>query len=151
MHPRHFLEDFVEPSVNEWAIQPLSARHAIIALGEIDNLAEHFIQHINPTVQRIGPERDALGFALHELAIARDVHDTHKHGALSRKTATITQGQKPKKSRRGGAFSDGFSSGFDIGTPALVVTDDNQQTHYVDDVIEKAMEYWRVEIAKLIS
>ncbi|MER9408177.1 hypothetical protein NKI36_29670 [Mesorhizobium caraganae] len=81
--------------------------------------------------------------------MARDVHDTHKHGALGRKTATITQGQKPKQSRRGGAFSEAFSSGFQIGDPALVVVEDDQTLHYVDDLIERAVKYWRAEIAKL--
>ncbi|RUX75594.1 hypothetical protein EN925_19630 [Mesorhizobium sp. M7A.F.Ca.US.006.04.2.1] len=150
MHPLQFLKDFVEPSVAEWAAQDLSVRHAIIALGEIDNLAEHFIRHTNPIAQKVSLERDSLGSAVPALAIARDIHDTHKHGALGRKTATITRGQKPTKAQRGGGFSaETFSSGFDIGEPALVVTEDDQTRQFLDDVIGEAMRYWRAEIAKL--
>jgi hypothetical protein len=150
MHPQKFLNDYVDPSINDWIAQPLSVRHAIIALGEIDNLAEHFIHHTNPTLRQITQVRDTLGSAVHELAIARDVHDTHKHGALSRKTATITREQKPTQVQVGGAFSaDAFSTGFDVGVQALVVTEDNRDRHYVEDVIREAMNYWRSEIAKL--
>lgn len=149
MHPRQFFLDFVEPTVADWMAQPLGARHAIIALCEIDNLAEHFIQHTQPSLTKVAHARDALGAMMHDLAIARDVHDTHKHGLLSRKSATITQGQKPKPGRRDGAFSEGFSAGFQIGEPALVVIADDHAHHYVDDVIQNAVTYWRAEIAQL--
>ncbi|MER8570652.1 hypothetical protein NKH19_00645 [Mesorhizobium sp. M1338] len=128
----------------------MSIRHAILALCEIDNLAEHFILHTNPIAPEISAARDALGSAVHQLAIARDTHDTHKHGALGRKSAMITQGQKPTQAQRGGGFSaEAISPAFDVGEPALVVIEDDQTRHYVDDVIGKAMGYWRAEIAKI--
>ncbi len=95
--PGEFFETYVAPAIAEWRANPSSIRLATLALCELDNLAEHVIIHTNPRVRKgeVTQERDKLAGAKPELGLARDIHDTHKHGPLARKSASITKGQRP--------------------------------------------------------
>jgi hypothetical protein len=148
VNPWQFLKDFVEPAVAEWHADPLNIRRATIALAELDNLAEHFILYTQPGLLQIAPERDALGLSVPLAAIARDVHDTHKHGPLRRKSATMKQGQRPQQSLRGGEFSDEFSAEFNIGVPTIVIVQDDGTKYFADDVIYPLMRHWHNELSK---
>jgi hypothetical protein len=84
------------------------------------------------------------------VSLARDVHDTHKHGPLTRKSATIKSGQRPQKVYHGGAFDpDDFSDDFDIGTPSIQVVQDDGTEHAVEDIINAALAFWDEEIERL--
>jgi hypothetical protein len=151
MTPRGFLEAFVEPALAEWRADPLSVRRAIVAICEIDNLAEHTILHEFPTLTRAHPERDRIGALVPMVAIARDVHDTHKHGRLTRRNAAIKDGQRPRKEYEGGAFQAGAfqEDAFDVGTPVLIVVEDNGTEHLVKTVIDDALAFWHGELVRL--
>src|SRR5215212_3450971 len=94
VHPQRFLIEFVLPAITEWRSDPLSVRRATIAICELDNLAEHLVQFKSPNISRddLRKERDRIGASFKHLALCRDIHDTHKHGRLTRKTAMITRG-----------------------------------------------------------
>ena len=119
-----FLDEFVTPTVDEWRQDELSVRKAVIAISQIDIIADQFVVHQNPSLRQ-GDERNAEP----ELALRliRDVHDTHKHGPLGRKNAKIRSGQRPQEARRDGAFqADAFQEdAFQVGTPALVIVEDD--------------------------
>jgi hypothetical protein len=73
-------------------------RLATTALCELDNLAEHFILYSTPGIDWDGVKAERKSISAQEpmVGLAKDVHDTHKHGRLIRKSAKITQGQRPQ-------------------------------------------------------
>src|SRR5262245_32156505 len=117
MDPRDFWRDYVLPAIRDWENAPLNVRKATIALCELDNLTEHFIRHQKPELDKreVTAERDRLATIKQALGIARDVHDTHKHGELSRRSAQITRGQKPRVVGWGGAIGAAPISAVPIG------------------------------------
>jgi hypothetical protein len=154
-NPRQFLDEFVIPAVEEWKLEPLSVRKAVIAISQIDILADQVVVHRNPGAD--GDQlRDLQSNARKAekdptLRLIRDVHDTHKHGPLGRDSATIKTGARPKKKQIGGAFQAGAfqPNAFQVGKPALVIVQDNGDEHLVEDVITRAMTHWEAELAKL--
>ena len=99
--PKAFFTEYVLPAIEDWKHQPTSIRLATLALCELDNLSEHWLRHEHglrygePLMkQQVAPKRDELCRDHLFLALARDVHDTHKHGCLNRPNALIKQGQK---------------------------------------------------------
>jgi hypothetical protein len=43
IYPREFFDTFVLPAIEEWQLDHKNLRRAVIALCELDNLAEHVI------------------------------------------------------------------------------------------------------------
>lgn len=146
--PLDFFETFVLPTVEEWRRSPLDARRATLALGQIDCLADHYLLHIDSAIAgvSIGAAREELRKAEAAVGLARDVHDTHKHGRLSRRSAIITQGQGPT-TVHGGAFFGGATFGevtFAASTPSqLIVVDDSGIGHDLAAVIEACVVFWK--------
>jgi hypothetical protein len=88
--PNAFFAEYVLPAIADWKRQPTSIRLATLALCELDNLCEHWLRHEAPlTQQEVTLKRNELGKDKLFIAIARDIHDTHKHGGLNRITALI--------------------------------------------------------------
>src|SRR6476661_4066886 len=86
------------PCVTDWELDPLNVRKAVIAISQIDILADHVIIHQHPgfTRAQLANVRKATEQNTRSRLLVRDVHDTHKHGPLQRDTATITTGERPK-------------------------------------------------------
>ena len=137
LNPRQFLNQFVLPCVKCWERDPLDVRKAVIAISQIDILADQV------TKLRKAMEQNSLIRLL-----VRDVHDTHKHGPLQRATATITTGERPKL---GGAFEPNAfqSDAFQVGTPVLEIVQDDGTKHLVENVITDALTYWEGELSSL--
>src|SRR6478752_3164028 len=101
MDPREFMKDYVLPAMSECnnARREHTARKMTVAFCELDNLAEHFILHTSHGLASalVGQERTKLGEAHPIVALARDIHDTHKHGKLKARkfVRVVSQGQKP--------------------------------------------------------
>jgi hypothetical protein len=152
MDPRDFFNVFVSPALKVWRAEPLDIRLATNVLCELDILAEHFLQFTNPNITReqISKDRDALGASYALLAVARDVHDTHKHGRLSRRTALIRSGQRPTMVHKPGYFRPGWyrEGWYNTGKTALQVVQDNGVVHDVSDVIEAIVKYWEQELQR---
>ena len=98
LSPRQFLDQFVLPCVKCWERDPLNVRIAVIAISQIDILADQLILHQHPdfTCDQVTKLRKAMEQNSPIRLLVRDVHDTHKHGPLQRATATITTGERPK-------------------------------------------------------
>jgi hypothetical protein len=133
LNPRQFFNQFVMPCVTDWQLDPLNIRKAVIAISQIDILADHVILHQHPDFT------------------TRDVHDTHKHGPLQRPTATITTGERPKLERHGGVFDPRVfqNNVFQVGTPVLEIVQDDGTKHLVENVITDALTYWEGELVTL--
>src|SRR6478672_8352247 len=108
LNPRQFLDQYVMPCVRDWQLDPLNVRKAVIAISQIDILADHVIIHQHPGFTRgqLANVRKATEQNTRIRLLVRDVHDTHKHGPLQRATATITTSERPMQ-----------NYAFQVGTP----------------------------------
>jgi hypothetical protein len=123
MNPREFFNEFILPTVDEWRSDPLNVRKAVVAVSQLDIMADQVVVFQNPglvgdplrklqtDVRRKAQKNDQL------LLLLCDIHDSHKHGPLARKTATITRGQRPTKTHVGGVFDPAVfdNDTFDVG------------------------------------
>jgi hypothetical protein len=153
LNPRQFFDQYVMPCVTDWQLDPLNIRKAVIAISQIDILADHVIIHQHPGFNRgqLANVRKATEQNTPIRLLVRDVHDTHKHGPLQRATATITTGESPKRERRGGVFQpNAFRNNvFQVGTPVLEIVQDDGTKHLVENVITDALTYWEGELTSL--
>jgi hypothetical protein len=153
LNPRQFFDRYVLPCVRDWQLDPLNVRKAVIAISQIDILADHVIIHQHPGFTRgqLANVRKATEQNTRIRLLVRDVHDTHKHGPLQRATATITTGERPKLERRGGVFQPNAfqNNAFQVGTPVLEIVQDDGTKHLVENVITDALTYWEGELSSL--
>jgi hypothetical protein len=133
LNPREFFDQFVMPCVKDWEHDPLNVRKAILAISQIDILADHVIIYQHPGFARaqLANVRKAMEQNTRIRLLVRDVHDTHKHGPLQRATATITTGVLP------------------VGMPILEIVQDDGTKHLVENVIADALTYWEGELSSL--
>src|SRR6187200_1477745 len=140
------------PCVTYWQLDPLNIRKAVIAISQIDILADHVIIHQHPGFTRVqlANVRKATEQNTPIRLLVRDVHDTHKHCPLQRPTATITTGERPKLERRGEVFQPNvFQNLFQVETPVLEIVQDDGTKHLVENVITDALTYWEGELTSL--
>ena len=140
------------PCVTDWELDPLNVRKAVIAISQIDILADHVIIHQHPGFTRgqLANVRKATEQNTPIRLLVRDVHDTHKHCPLQRPTATITTGERPKLERRGEVFQPNvFQNLFQVETPVLEIVQDDGTKHLVENVITDALTYWEGELTSL--
>jgi hypothetical protein len=152
LNPRQFFDQYVLPCVRDWQLDPLNVRKAVIAISQIDILADHVIIHQHPGFTRgqLANVRKATEQNTPIRLLVRDVHDTHKHCPLQRPTATITTGERPKLERRGEVFQPNvFQNLFQVETPVLEIVQDDGTKHLVENVITDALTYWEGELTSL--
>ena len=153
LNPRQFFDQFVVPCVKDWEDDPLNVRKAVIAISQIDILADQVIIHQHPGFTRVQAANVRKATEQHTpiRLLVRDVHDTHKHGPLQRPTATITIGERPKLERRGGGIQPNVfqNHAFQVGTPILEIVQDDGTKHLVENVIADALRYWEGELSSL--
>jgi hypothetical protein len=140
LNPRQFFDQYVMPCVTDWELDPLNVRKAVIAISQIDILADHVIIHQHPGFTRgqLANVRKTTEQNTPIRLLVRDVHDTHKHGPLQRATATITTGERPMQ-----------NYAFQVGTPVLEIVQDDGTKHLVENVITDALTYWEGELSSL--
>jgi hypothetical protein len=140
LNPRQFFDQYVLPCVRDWQLDPLNVRKAVIAISQIDILADHVIIHQHPGFTRgqLANVRKATEQNTRIRLLVRDVHDTHKHGPLQRATATITTSERPMQ-----------NYAFQVGTPVLEIVQDDGTKHLVENVITDALTYWEGELSSL--
>jgi hypothetical protein len=96
----------------------------------------------DPTISFTYRDRHSYRNALFEkcpsLAILHDIATSAKHNEVSRPKATI---KNNGTNLVGGAFSNGFSRGFDISRLEIELEDDSILDYY--DEVEKVVEFWK--------
>src|SRR6476646_304449 len=127
------------PCVTDRELDPLNIRKALIAISQIDILADHVIIHQHPcfTRMQLANVRNSTEQNSPIRRLVRDVHDTHKHGPLQRPTATITTGERLQ------------NNVFQVGAPVLEIVQDDGTKHFVENVINDALTYWEGELISL--
>jgi hypothetical protein len=157
IHPRSFIAEYVDPALALWRKDQNAKHLAAHTIAQIDVLAEIVALWTLLAGRRtLGRDearkfRDCLGVRQPALAIIRDAHDSHKHGALDRITArAISQGQRPEVATGYGIFLD--VTPLD-GPPTpliflvLVLNDGTEKR--VDTLLREAMEAWGRELTRL--
>jgi len=159
MHPRAFFEIYVAPTIDEWRSDSGNIRLSVLALCQLDILAEHVIIHRNPNIKReaIAAKRRKLCEKQPALELAWDVHDTHKHGPLTeakkvKRIRLISRGQQPSIIRQGAAFqANAFqTNAFQTGTKKVTLTLDNGTIQDAENVIEACLAYWSTELRRIV-
>jgi hypothetical protein len=155
MTPRDFFNEYVLPAIEDWRQESTSVRKVVTAISQLDIMADQMIVHDNPGLgaeelrKHVSAARNAAEASFPLRLVIRDVHDTHKHGPLARRNATITRGQRPQVTYFGSAFQPGAfqSDAFQIGYPVLLIVLDDGTSLLADDVIDQAVAYWVRELA----
>lgn len=145
MEPRAFWDQFVLPAIIDWFHCEGDARRATIALCELDNFAEHMLLFLDPSLASrgmMGRARDRLCAHVAALSIARDIHDTHKHGRLSRKTAAIVTPPVVEN------VWNPFPPLGDLPSTELWIKDDAGKRHELSGIIWQCRDYWRAELVR---
>lgn len=147
-HPHDTLTTFTGASVQEFRSAPMDIRRAVRACCELDILCEHIVRygherHMSPA--RFSAEREKLFEAEPALRTIRDVHDTHKHGPLGRKSATIKSGRPAQFKWTGassafGAGAFGEAAFSESPTVSLVIAT-NTEAALALTVVEKAFSF----------
>ena len=139
------------PAKTDCEADPGALHRAVSALCHIDVLAEE-VWHAKPEVDSSsGAYRTALKARQIELAYARDVHDIHKHGTLSRKTTVLPNGRRPEVVQVAEAFQNNVfqPNVFQVGGPSvvLILQDGNRISALA--VIQTCVQWWDQELAAL--
>ena len=114
LNPREFFDQYVMPCVTDWQLDPLNIRKAIIAISQIDILADHVIIHQHP------------GFTRGQLANVRK--------ATEQNTPIRSQPPPPPppKAKTVGSSNPMLSrNAFQVGTPVLEIVQDDETKHPV--------------------
>lgn len=91
-----FFEEHIVPSMREWEASPLEQHRAMnlaVSLNQMADYYWHEFRHDSRKVlsaKDVGAFRKALGAALPEFALVRDVADAHKHFKLTRADRQIS-------------------------------------------------------------
>ncbi|MCP1591996.1 hypothetical protein [Methylorubrum extorquens] len=154
MVPIAFRDEFVLPAIEFWREQPNQPVRAACAISQIDILAEVVaIDQSGGQLPRggAGPFRDDLGQREPALARIRDAHDSHKHGHLSRRSATeISEGQRAYRSAGTAVFlGRGVHRSRFFGRTSTAILHDNGEPIDIGTLIREAMEAWDRELHRL--
>lgn len=94
-------------------------------------------------------ERDRLALLEPILGVARDVHDTHKHGPLTRRSAQIIPGERARAKVLGFYGRGFFERHFLGGGVMLEVRLQDGTTHPVKMVLNTCLAFWDRELQQL--
>lgn len=148
-HLRMFWLDFVVPALRDWRGGERNHRFASITLRELDAFAEHVLRFENPKSRSIDSAREELRAIEPAIGIIRDLHDTHKHGVLNRRSAKISTLKKPYNQFIGPLGTAPFGS-MPLGalTVLVRVRDDSGKSILIPDIIDRGYNYWRRYLEK---
>jgi hypothetical protein len=157
IHPRAFRTEYVEPAIALWKESQTVKHLAIHAIAQIDVLAEVvalwtlLAGRSNLDQDEVTRFRNELGNREPALTIVRDAHDSHKHGALIRKTATkASQGQRPEIAIKGAFFYDhSFYDSPLLPYEVLVFFLNDGTEKRVSIILAEAMRAWDRELTRL--
>lgn len=152
MTPRDIFNTFVRPAAADYEAAPGAAHRAVSALCHIDALAEEVWRATNKPEGKPRRYRDYLKGKCIELGYARDVHDIHKHGMLTRQT-TLPNDKRPQVVRIGPTMMTPVSLQnvfvFQTGGQFVNLTLRDGTAVRALDVIKRCVEWWDVELSSL--
>lgn len=151
MTPRDTFNMFVLPAAKDCEADHGAMHRAVSALCHIDALAEEVWHATKRPKGKVSDYRRSLQRKCIELGYAWDAHDIHKHGMLTRRMPTLTNGKRLQVVRIGQGFqSNAFQNNvFQTGRPDVVLTLRDGTTVRALDVIKQCVQWWDAELSRL--
>jgi hypothetical protein len=148
IHPRDFITEYVDPAIALWRQNQHVKHLAVHAITEVDVLAAIVALWTRRAGREESEFRNKLGAREPALALIRDAHDSHKHGALGRPTATAaSQGQRPEPIAKYGYFLNRmFLNGPPSRSHHLAYVLNNGTEKPVSIMLDEAMEAWLIQL-----
>ena len=134
-----YIDEIVEPTVKDFENNPNSVRHAFLACVAVFHSVDYLAFPREPA-QKF---RQEFGKKSTVFKIVDDVAHAFKHvTAGNRKNPNLKA--KEVISKEGGAFSNGFNDGFDIGKARVTFSADPSLN--ILDTVKSAVEFLRRQI-----
>ncbi|MBN9335288.1 hypothetical protein [Devosia sp.] len=147
--PRLFKQTFVDPSFHLWKANHLVVHLAVHAASQIDIMAEVVAKHQG---QPLGQYKKSLCSRRPALQVMCDIHDNHKHGAVTRyiELRTATKGQRPEEVLLRGHFFGKWNFGSPMTAyRALRFLADDGTSHDLSKLLIVAHSAWDDELNEL--
>ena len=128
-----------QKKVTSYLVDPLNEDLAIECASKIWHLCDWYYEENkdNLSYKQLSDLQGKVGKECFSLRVMRDICNGSKHGSLEKtRTPVIRQANK-----HNGAFSSGFSRGFDV-TVLEVELMDNTKINF-DDSVKEAIEFWQ--------
>jgi hypothetical protein len=154
MGPREFFAEVVEKNVAEFHANCASLRHALNAIASVDALVAHICEwcRINAPHELQGGDdtgfRQTLALKSLNFEMLRDTVKAQKHVRLDRGNPKVTTASQTS-SRAVGFGEGGFGLGRFGGSPQVVIDDNSGHMHYVEHVVDEALEFLKGEMTRL--
>ena len=155
MTPRQFLEEIVQPNVEEFHADDANMRHAYNAVAAVDALSAHiyFWCLANAPAEVAGLADDvqyraALAARCDEFRLLRDISKAQKHVKLTRGAPIITRADQ--MSTRSVGYGEGpYGHGRYGGPPQVVIDIGTAHMRYVGQIVDSALQFIEGELARL--
>ena len=155
MTPRQFLEKVVQPNVTEFHTNYDSERHAYNAVAAVDSLTAHIYvwckrnapQEI-ANIENDSHYRESLAKHSPDFRLLRDIAKAQKHVYLERGKPEVTTAAQ-MTARPLGWGEGGYGEGRYGGPPQVVVTTDDGDLRYVEQIIAASLAMLEAEMTRL--
>jgi hypothetical protein len=152
MTPKSFLQTVVIPNIEDFRNNFSSLRHAHNAISALDALAAHlhyWIINNSPNASRSSNDdsyyRNELSKRNKSFRFLRDIAKAQKHIQLARYDPLIKRADQITL-RNIGWGESGFGQGRFGGVEQVIVTDNNDQILYVEEILDLSLEFLIAEM-----
>ncbi|WP_415890989.1 hypothetical protein ACMXYV_06770 [Neptuniibacter sp. SY11_33] len=128
--------------VESFLADDLNEELAIECASKIWHLCDWYYEENKAALKykQLSDLQGEVGNACSSLRVMRDICNGSKHGSLEKtRTPVIRKTQKHK-----GAFSSGFSQGFDVSVLEIQLTDGTEVCFI--EAVQQAIEYWNCKL-----
>jgi hypothetical protein len=153
--PRGFLETVVRPNIGEFDANFGSERHAYNAVAAVDSLAAHiYVWCKSNAPWEIAANRDdtdyraTLAARFPDFGLLRDIAKAQKHAHLFRGNPEVTTAAQVA-TRSLGWGEARWDEGRWGGPPQVVVTTDDGDLRYVEQIVAASLKILESEMTRL--
>ena len=152
MTPKEFLDEIVVPNIDEFKVNFSSLRHAYNAISSVDALAAHLYWWLKNTGVDLketddSAYREKLSDQSSDFRLLRDIAKAQKHVKLERGKPQVNEA-KQIESRAIGWDESRFGQGRWGGVQQVVVKDNNNELHYIEEIVNSALNFLTSEMQK---
>jgi hypothetical protein len=147
--PEQFFKDYVLAPYEAWIADELCEWKAFAVVNGLNALVDHACHHANPDIneQQFKNELNEFRKTLQpmvDLEHIRSVAEVHKHFKITLRRNAVPKTFDKKDTQEAGAFSKGFSNGFDTVRPQIGFPYGTPETWVpLRPVVRRCIEFWR--------
>jgi hypothetical protein len=152
MTPKEFLDEIVVPNIDEFKVNFSSLRHAYNAISSVDALAAHLYWWLKNTGVDLKETDDSayrkkLSDQSSDFRLLRDIAKAQKHVELKKHNPEISKASQVESKQLG--WGDGsYGQGHFGGVQQVVVKDNNNELHYIEEIVNSALNFLTSEMQK---